>query len=142
MGNLSAHFTRSEAACHHCGRFPEMPWQGELLDGLEALRSLAYPTGLVVLSWYRCAEYNATLPHAAADSMHVRCAAVDPAMSTTATVAAVRGLRRFSGIGWQMVDGRKLVRHVDVRHLTGHNLTGGTVRYPTLWEYLPDGSRR
>ena len=58
----------------------------------------------------------------------------------TETLDKVIALRVFSGIGWQwssrnLLTRRRLVRHVDVRHASGHNPTGGTVLAPTVWQY-------
>ena len=143
MTQLSAHFSDREAACHHCGRLPPDGIPPALVHGLEALRSLAYPQGLVVGSWYRCAAYNKAIPNAAPDSQHVQGSAVDPkALSTRATLVAVRGLHAFSGIGWTWHGGLQVVKHVDVRHASGHNPTHGTTAAPTTWEYLADGTRR
>ena len=141
MGDLSAHFSRAELACKHCRSLPAGA-QGlpVLVDGLEELRKLAYPGGLVPASGYRCPAYNAQIPGAAKDSQHQYASAAD--VPLVAELDAVKGLRVFSGLGWQLVRGRKLVRHVDVRHASGHNTTGGTVRNPTMWEYLADGTRR
>lgn len=141
MGDLSEYFSRAELACKHCRALPAGA-QGlpALVEGLEELRKLAYPRGLVIASGYRCPAANASLPHAAKGSQHLYAAAAD--VPLVAELGAVVRLRVFSGIGWQMVGSRKLVRHVDVRHASGHNTTGGSVRYPTLWEYFADGSRR
>ena len=46
--------------------------------------------------------------------------------------AAVKALKRFSGIGYQAASG--LVRHVDVRHV-GPNTTKSSVRDPAIWIY-------
>lgn len=140
MGDLSEHFSRAELACRHCRTLPaRAPGLPVLVDGLEALRALAYPAGLVLASGYRCPDRNAAVG-GATSSQHLHAAAAD--VPLVAELAKVVALRRFSGIGWQMVGGRKLVRHVDVRHASGHNTTGGTVRRPTTWEYLADGTRR
>ncbi len=139
MGNLSAHFSDAEFTCRHCGRLDGRVLP-ELVAGLEALRASAYSvTGLTIASGYRCAEHNRAVG-GAAQSQHVLRAAAD--VQPRVTLAHVRELGAFSGIGWQLIGGRRLVRHVDVRHASAHNPTGGTTTRPTTWEYLPDGSRR
>ena len=139
MVQISPHFAASEFACHHCGQLPGGTVLPELLAGLEALRALAYPRGLRIESGYRCPASNAAVG-GASDSQHLYRSAAD--IPEVATLDAVRGLRAFSGIGWQQVGARRLVRHVDVRHASGHNSTRGTTAAPTTWEYLPDGTWR
>lgn len=132
MTRLSAHFVSAELACRHCGRL-DGKVVPELLVGLEALRASAYAiTGLVIASGYRCAEHNRAVG-GAAQSQHVLRAAADVPLRVT--LAHVRELQAFSGIGWQVVGGRRLVRHVDVRHASSSNPTGGTVADPTTWSY-------
>lgn len=131
---LSAHFMLSEFACPHCGVAKALP---ELVAGLEKLRALAYPGGLIVRSGYRCPEHNRAVG-GAADSQHLYGSACD--VDLVANTRDVAALGAFSGIGWQVSGGRHLVRHVDVRHASGHNTTGGTTANPSTWEYGPDGS--
>lgn len=139
---LSPHFMLSEFACHHCGRTPDQHSVGlnALVHGLENLRSHFFPRGLVVVSGYRCNDYQAQLykenPANAAppgSSQHNFAAAAD--VDLVAPLQAVQALGAFSGIGWQIVGGKKLVRHVDVRHASGHNTTGSSVATPALWQY-------
>jgi hypothetical protein len=136
---LSEHFDSAEFACRCGGRFKDC--KGELavpalVDGLEALRAIAYPRGLVLASAYRCPGRNAVVG-GATHSQHQYGAAADVALA--AELGETINLGVFSGIGWQHVgrlgSRRKLVRHVDVRHASGRNLTGGTVAKPTLWQY-------
>jgi len=54
MGDLSAHFSRAEFACHCCGEFQ---LDLGLLGALEALRNLA-GVPIVVQSGYRCPKHN------------------------------------------------------------------------------------
>lgn len=131
---ISAHFVLSEFACPHCHNAKAL---GVLVEGLEHLRALAYPHGLIVRSGYRCPVHNKDVG-GAPDSQHLYGSACD--VDLVAPVADVLALRVFSGIGWQAVGGRHLVRHVDVRHASGHNTTGGTPTNPSTWEYGPDGS--
>ena len=140
MGDLSPHFSRAEFTCHHCGTLPAGGVPTALVHGLEALRALAYPDGLMIESGYRCAAYNATLAHAATGSQHLYAAAAD--IPLRAELGSVQALHAFSGIGWQAAGRRRLVRHVDVRHASGHDPTASTTAHPATWEYLADGSRR
>lgn len=129
MTRLSTHFVSTEFACPHCGVVLTHP---ALISGLERLRALAYPRGLVVRSGYRCPVHNRDVG-GATSSQHLYGTAAD--VDLRAELAAVKDLGSFSGIGWQLVGGRQLVRHVDVRHATSHNTTGGTTAHPTLWSY-------
>lgn len=131
---LSPHFAAREMACRHCGEVRAVP---ELLEGLERLRGAHYATtGLVVVSAYRCRTHNAAVG-GKPNSQHRYGAGVDVPM--VATLDQVQALAVFSGVGWQWVGRigrrRKLVRHVDVRHASPVNPTGGTVARPTTWQY-------
>jgi uncharacterized protein YcbK (DUF882 family) len=57
MGDLSAHFSRSELQCRCCGR---LQIDSRLLDGLEKLRAQA-GTPVVIHAGYRCPEHNAAV---------------------------------------------------------------------------------
>jgi zinc D-Ala-D-Ala carboxypeptidase len=101
----------------------------DLLVGLDRYRdSVGKP--VKVVSGYRCPTHNAKVG-GATSSQHLYGAAADLEYLVSTTV--MRRLRRFSGIG-QSASSRK-VRHVDVRHLSGHNTTGGTPDRPTVWNY-------
>ncbi len=54
MGDLSAHFSRTELQCRCCGR---LQLDSRLLDGLEALRALA-GVPVIVHAGYRCLRHN------------------------------------------------------------------------------------
>ncbi len=54
MGDLSAHFSKSEFACHCCG---ELKIEEGLIAGLEQLRALAGKE-IVVHDGYRCPAHN------------------------------------------------------------------------------------
>lgn len=135
MAILSEHFDSSEFACRcrktltGCQGTIVVP---RLVTGLESLRRIGYPGGLLVASGYRCTARNRAV-HGASQSQHLYGAAAD--ISMRVTLADVIELEVFSGIGWQDIDGRRLVRHVDVRHCSGHNTTRGTVTKPTIWKY-------
>lgn len=128
--HLSTHFTLKEFRCPCCGTVKTPPQ--ELIYGLEKLRALAYPSGLIIRSGYRCSSHNPAVG-GAKGSQHLYGAAAD--VDLRATLEDVKALRVFSGIGWQRVSGRDLIRHVDVRHVSGHNATGGTPAHPTTWRY-------
>jgi zinc D-Ala-D-Ala carboxypeptidase len=101
------------------------------LRALEKLRAVHYPNGLVVVSGYRDPAYNHSVG-GAANSQHLYGSGCD--IHPTATVAQVRKLGVFSGIGYQGNTG--LVRHVDVRGQDGApSTTAGTVSSPTIWRY-------
>ncbi len=54
MGDRSAHFSRKEFECRCCGR---LQLNQRLLDGLEALRTLA-GVPVVINAGYRCPRHN------------------------------------------------------------------------------------
>ncbi len=54
VGDLSAHFSKSEFACHCCG---EMKIQSGLIEALEQLRALA-GREIAVHDGYRCPSHN------------------------------------------------------------------------------------
>lgn len=139
---LSQHFMLSEFKCHHCGRTPDPHSVGlnALVHGLETFRSHFFIHGLTVVSGYRCMESQAELYAANPDnaappgsSQHNFAAACD--VDLVAPLQAVLELGVFSGVGWQIVNGHKLVRHVDVRHASGHNTTHSSVATPATWQY-------
>jgi lysozyme len=99
----------------------------ELVLGLEDYR--AKFGAVTVVSGYRDPDHNRAVG-GAANSQHLYGNGAD--IPRKATVAEVKALQCFSGIGYDSDDG--LVRHVDVRHL-GPNTTGGSVASPTIWVY-------
>ena len=54
VGDLSAHFSKAELACHCCG---ELKVDSRLIDALEQLRTLAGKE-IIVHDGYRCAAHN------------------------------------------------------------------------------------
>lgn len=125
LPNLSAHFTRGELACHHCGKAYV---RRELLQALESLRD-HLGTALPIIDAYRCAQHNGEVG-GAGNSMHLEGLAADtPPMAHWESVWA---LRLFSGIG----DRRGQVAHVDLRHLSPKNQThNATPDHPARWTY-------
>lgn len=140
-GTASAHFSFSEFHCHGVGSptclgvFVIRP----LLVGLEAWRAIDWPSGLPILSGYRCAAQNGKYANAAPDSLHLHGGGADVPQRYDPT--HVESRRIFSGIGSAKHNG--LVQHVDMRgavlqgakaHLYAPpNKTGGTPREPTLF---------
>lgn len=72
MGDISAHFSRSEFRCHHCGHFKIDP---QLLWALEELRN-HYGQPVHVLCGYRCVIENQNVG-GAPDSLHMGGCAAD-----------------------------------------------------------------
>lgn len=101
----------------------------ELVLGLEEYRELVGGP-VSVISGYRDPQRNASIPGASKNSQHLYGNAAD--IAPVKTVADVKRLGRFSGIGYQGASG--LVRHVDVRHV-GPNSTGNSVADPAIWVY-------
>lgn len=133
LPTASRHFSFAEfgCGCQATLRGCAGIWvQRGLLAGLEQLRAHFYPAGLTVRSGCRCPLHNARVG-GAGNSQHLYGAAVD--VDYAASTASVAALRAFSGIGYSAATG--LVRHVDVRHLSGHNTTSGTTGTPTTWPY-------
>lgn len=128
----SEHFSFTEFTCGCKGRYVDcrrIRVHAALLHGLEVYRH-AVGHGITVASGYRCPRHNAEVK-GATNSQHVYGAACD--VDYALKDAAVASLRVFSGIGRSQSSG--LVRHVDVRHVSGNNTTGGTPDRPTRWVY-------
>lgn len=104
MGDLSAHFSRHELACHHCGR---LELAAGFLEQLERTR-VAIGRPLRPVSGYRCPAHNRAVG-GAPDSRHLHGDAVDfPTGYITKEQAHDLGWR---GIGYA---GRWCV-HADMR---------------------------
>lgn len=104
----------------------------ELVRGLEELRKIAGP--IVIVSGYRDPAWNKR-KRGAKYSQHMYGVAADIPYNKKLTLNRVQSLQIFSGIGFKVVDGQKLVRHVDMRHLTPHNRTNGSPKRPSIWKY-------
>lgn len=132
QGTASAHFSYREWRCG-CGGSRNgcrvIVVHRPLLADLEVYRA-QLGHGVTIASGYRCPLHNADVG-GAKDSQHLYGGAADVAYDLSDVTVAK--LRRFSGIGRS--EKTHLVRHVDVRHLTGHNSTGGTPDRPTIWNY-------
>jgi uncharacterized protein YcbK (DUF882 family) len=111
MGNLSAHFSRSELQCRCCGR---LQIDSRLLDGLEKLRALA-GIPVVIHAGYRCPRHNQEVggvPH----SEHTLGLAADvalPGLSLQRMYELALEVSQFAQGGIGVYDGGFL--HVDVR---------------------------
>src|ERR1700751_3960075 len=111
MGDLSAHFSRSELQCRCCGR---LQIDSRLLDGLEKLRAQA-GAPVVIHAGYRCPEHNAAVggvPH----SEHTLGLAADtalPGVSLQRMYELALEVPQFAHGGIGVYDGGFL--HVDVR---------------------------
>lgn len=122
-GGAAPHFL-SEFGCQHCHWISV---DRVLVRGLERYRALVGPVQIV--SAYRCIHHNQAVG-GAKNSRHLDGNGVD--IAAVLDVDAVRGLRVFSGIGYQ--GATRKVRHVDVRPI-GPNTPGGAPEQPTVWEY-------
>lgn len=104
MGDLRAHFSRSEFECDHCGHYE--PISDVLLDALERLRAMKKKP-LRIVSGFRCCDRNAAVG-GYRYSQHLYGRAADiPGGYATADECKAAG---FVGIG---VRGGRVV-HVDV----------------------------
>ena len=75
MGDLSAHFSKAELACHCCG---QLKVEGALIDALEQLRALAGKE-IIIHDGYRCPGHNEQ-SGGVIDSEHIRGMAADIAI--------------------------------------------------------------
>lgn len=107
MGDLSAHFNRSEFVCKHCGCGGPTP---QLITILENLRKIRGGAPLRIVSGFRCQPYNDSAAVGGAhDSRHKHADAADiPAGYATLDQARAAGA---VGVG---VSGQWAV-HVDWR---------------------------
>lgn len=132
QGTASEHYSFASFGCGCRGKYPDcrrIRVHRALLHALEVYRAkVGKPISIV--SGYRCVRHNASVG-GATSSQHVYGAAADVGYALTAPVVAK--LRVFSGIGRAKSTGK--VRHVDVRHVSGNNTTGGTPDQATGWVY-------
>lgn len=108
MGDLSAHFSRSEFRCHHCGHL--VGPDHALIASLERLRALV-GRPVRIVSGTRCRAHNAAVG-GARSSRHLVGDAADIEAELRVTVAVAKAAG-FRGIGYRRRDG--LVVHVDMR---------------------------
>jgi len=111
MGDLSKHFSRKELSCRCCGR---LQIDSKLLDGLEALRSLA-GVPVIVHAGYRCARHNQQVG-GAPYSEHLAGMAADvsvPGLPLQRMYELALEVPHFAAGGIGVYDGNFL--HVDVR---------------------------
>lgn len=130
--DASAWFSFGEFLCSCGGRYDgcrRVRVLRELLVALDGYRN-AVGGPVHILSGYRCPEHNRRVG-GATSSQHMYGAAAD--VSYRLSWKDVQRLRLFGGIGRSKRSGQ--VRHVDVRQVSGHNLTSGTPERPTVWDY-------
>ena len=111
MGDLSPHFSRHELQCRCCG---QLQLDSRLLDGLEALRTLA-GVPVVVHAGYRCAKHNREVG-GVPNSEHTLGLAADidlPGVALQRMYELALEVPQFAGGGIGAYDGGFL--HVDVR---------------------------
>jgi zinc D-Ala-D-Ala carboxypeptidase len=126
-GKLSAHFKAREFKSKGNGWIST---HRTLLRGLDKYRDIAGATRIE--SAYRDPRHNASIG-GARNSQHLYGSAVD--LPPRLSVATVRRLRLFSGIGYQRATG--LVVHVDIRGIDGvpQTTAGATRDRPMEWTY-------
>ena len=111
MGDLSAHFCKSEFACRCCG---ELKIKMRLIDGLEKLRTLA-GKAIVIHDGYRCLAHNQQVG-GVTDSEHTQGMAADveiPGLSLQEMYELALQVPEFAHGGVGVYDGGFM--HVDVR---------------------------
>ncbi|MGB9072064.1 MAG: D-Ala-D-Ala carboxypeptidase family metallohydrolase [Terriglobales bacterium] len=111
MGDLSAHFSKAEFACHCCG---QLKVELRLIDALEQLRGLAGKS-IVVHDGYRCPAHNQKVG-GVSHSEHTQGTASDveiPGLSLQQMYELALQVPEFAQGGIGVYDGGFL--HVDVR---------------------------
>jgi len=111
MGDLSAHFSKAEFACHCCG---ELKVEQRLIDALEQLRGLAGKP-IVVHDGYRCPAHNQEVG-GVTDSEHTQGMASDveiTGLSLQQMYELALQVPAFAQGGIGVYDGGFL--HVDIR---------------------------
>lgn len=129
--NISAHFSTAEFKCQCNGKYRDCQGVWVTRVHIRRLESLRARTGpLRINSGCRCPSHNKAVG-GASSSQHMFGVATD--IPGTLTLAQVRALKLFAGIGYSGSTGRVL--HVDARDIGGHNLTSGRTTAPTVWRY-------
>lgn len=122
-GNLSAHFSTDEFACHHCGQCGDI--HPKLIELLEKLRANIGGKALHINSGYRCPVHNANVG-GVPNSQHV--------LGTAADLAVPTGMK-FSEFQWYVeqlpFDGIGLYPYSDFIHVDVRN---GGVNSKIYWE--------
>jgi hypothetical protein len=142
-GTASAHFSYSEFACKCGGAYTacrRIAGEGpaghktyvlrSLLQSLEKTRAAFYPSGMSIVSGYRCDGHNKAV-NGATTSQHRFGAAADISRVIDKDTLKPKGW--FGGIGYQGSSDR--VQHVDRRDISGVNPTKGSLKSPTAWIY-------
>lgn len=114
---ISDHFRFSEFACKCGGKQAGceiVKVSRRLLRGLEKMRAKFYPSGLSVLSGYRCPLHNAAVG-GSKNSQHKYGMAIDPSsQKVPLTDFLAANISELNGIGYNP-DSKKTVSHVDAR---------------------------
>jgi len=117
---ISAHFALAEFRCACGGKYSGCKVtqvHRALIIKLEKVRTDGYPSGIKILSGYRCATYNSSLAGAYSASAHLYGLAAD--------FDANRGPDWFKGRGFHGIEVRKWsgeVSHVDLRSGLGNDV--------------------
>jgi hypothetical protein len=130
-GTASAHFSFKEFACKCDGRYASCRriWiNRNQVHRLETLRT-KWGRAISVVSGCRCYYHNKAVG-GATNSQHLYGTATD---LDGPDKDWVRSQHIFAGIGYGGVTDR--AKHVDSRDRSGHNATGGSTTYPTIWKY-------
>lgn len=130
-GTASAHFSWTEFRCTCRGYYDNcrvILVKRGFLQSLERYRARVGPVS--ILSGYRCPRRN-TAVGGARNSQHMYGVAAD--VGYKLTDSQVRALGVAAGIGRSARTHR--TRHLDRRDLGGNNLTRGSIKYPTIWNY-------
>jgi Peptidase M15 len=121
VGDLSAHFSKTEFACHCCG---QLKIENELIEALEQLRELAGKE-IVVHDGYRCLAHNQQVG-GVSDSEHTLGIAADiaiPGLSLQEMFELALQVTTFLNGGIGVYDSNFL--HLDTR---GHQARWARVR--------------
>jgi len=111
VGDLSAHFSKKELACHCCG---DLKIENVLIEALEQLRSLAGKE-IVIHDGYRCPAHNQEVG-GVTDSEHTRGMAADvviPGLQLQQMFELALQVPTFLNGGIGVYDGGFL--HLDIR---------------------------
>lgn len=147
LPDFSANFAAVEFRCP-CDRRPGGPYLDcrriwitrATVQGAEALRPVL--GRFTPRTGCRCPGENMKVA-GAKNSQHLYGSALDLGTNEkvyNVTAETIQRLKRFSGIGYYELGTRKVVRHVDTRHVSPHR-TAGTVTAPAMWKYGELGSR-
>jgi len=123
-GRISPHFQAKEFASRGNG---EIAIHRSVVRAAEAIRAEMGGKPMVIISGFRDHTHNRRVG-GVSNSQHVEGRAIDLSVRYGLTVDRLLKLRVASGIGYQIVGGRRLVRHFDTR-------TNRSVSNPAMWRY-------